>query len=255
VHNQPQPVVQEVKLIQGFDFSVLKQLANGGYQLELKFGSETMNVSQGGNTVASFDSTQSQAQDANNPVAPVLRAMIGARIEYFTDANGKVERLEGVDELAQRVAASGKPQAQANFQQMFNAETLKRYGSFADAMPGHPVSVGDSWPYQEDATTAIGIIKVAMNYTFKNWEQFRGRQCVHVNAAGDISTKSISTANGMAVQIEKGRITGEFWYDPVLGMIVEVNNDQNMTLKIETRAQNMTSQFNQTVRMALVDTP
>ena len=254
VPNQPQPVVQEVKLTQGFDFSALKQLDNGGYQLELKFGNETMNVSQGGNTVVSFDSTQSQAQEADNPVTPVLRAMIGARIEYFTDANGKVERMEGVNELAQRVAATGKPQAQATFQQMFSADTLKRYGSFADAMPGHPVSVGDSWPFQEEVSTAIGVLKVDMKYTFKNWEQFRGRQCAHVNAEGNISTKTISTANGMAVQIEKSRITGEFWYDPSLGMMVELNNDQNMTMKIETRAQNMTSQFNQTIRMALVDT-
>ncbi|MGH7992878.1 MAG: DUF6263 family protein, partial [Limisphaerales bacterium] len=108
VPNQPQPVVQETKLTQGFDMSALKELENGGRQLELKFETETMNVSQGGQNVLSFDSLQSPAQDTNNPVAPVLRAMIGSRIQYFTDANGKVERMEGVDELAKRVAATGQ---------------------------------------------------------------------------------------------------------------------------------------------------
>jgi hypothetical protein len=255
VPNQPQPVVQETKLTQGFDISALKELDNGGRQLELKFETETMNVSQGGQNVLSFDSLQSPAQDTNSPVAPVLRAMIGSRIQYFTDANGKVERMEGVDELAKRVAATGQPQTRAMFQQMFSAETLKRYGSFADSLPGHPVNMGDTWPFQEDVSTSIGVLAVDVKYTFKNWEQHGDRQCAHVDAVGDISTKTISTANGMVVEIKKGKITGEFWFDPVLGMIVEANNNQDLALKITTRAQTMTSQFNQKVRMALVDVP
>lgn len=253
--NQAQPVVQEMKLAQGIEFSVVKALGNGGNELELKFQSETMNVSQGNTTVVNFDSMQSQAEDANSEVAPVLRAMVGARIQYFTDANGNVERVEGVDTLAQRVAATGKPQAQAVFQQMFSAETLKRYGSFAEALPDHPVKVGDTWPHQEDASTAIGVITVDLKNTFTNWEQHHGRNCAHIVVQGDISTKTISTATGMAVEIQNGKITGEIWYDPVMGMLVEVNNDQNLKLKITTRAQTMTSQFNQQVRIALVDTP
>ena len=55
------------------------------------------------------------------------------------------------------------------------------------------------------------------------------------------------------VEIKKGTISGEFWYDPALGMIVEANNDQDLALKITTRTQTMTSQFNQNVRIALVD--
>ncbi|HXR47801.1 MAG TPA: DUF6263 family protein [Candidatus Limnocylindrales bacterium] len=255
VPDQPQPVVQEMNLSQGFDISALKELENGGRQLELKFETETMNVSQGGTTKVSFDSLQSPAQDANNPVAPVLRAMIGARIQYFTDANGKVERMEGVNELAQRVAATGNPQAQASFQQMFSEDTLKRYGSFADSLPGHTVNIGDTWPFQEDVSTSIGVLTVDVKYTFKNWEQHGDRQCAHVDAAGDISTKTISTANGMVVEIKKGTITGEFWFDPVLGMIVEANNNQDLALKITTRQQTMSTQFNQKVRMALVDMP
>ena len=153
VPNQPQPVVQEMKLTQGFDISALKELENGGRQLEMKFETETMDVSQGGPSVLSFDSLQSPAQDANNPVAPVLRAMIGARLQYFTDANGKVERMEGVDELKKRIAATGQPQTQGTFQQMFSEDTLKRYGSFAEALPGHPVNLGDTWPFKEDVSS------------------------------------------------------------------------------------------------------
>jgi len=255
VPDQPQPVVQKMELTQGFDISALKELPNGGRQLELKFDTETMNVFQGDRNILSFDSLQSPAQDANNPAAPVLRTIVGSRIQYFTDANGKVERMEGVDGLAQRVAASGQPQARAMFAQMFSEDTLKRYGSFAESLPGHAVKMGDAWPFKEDVSTSIGVLTVDLKYTFKNWEQHGDRQCAHVNAVGDISTKTISTANGVVVEIKKGKITGEFWFDPVLGMIVEANNDQDLALKITTRAQTMSSQFNQTVRMALVDAP
>jgi hypothetical protein len=255
VPDQPQPVTQNMKLSQGFDISALKELDNGGRQLELKFESESMDVSQGGQSVLSFDSMQRPALDANNPAAQVLRAMIGARIQYFTDANGKVERMTGVDELTRRVATTGQPQTQAMFQQMFSEETLKRYGSFADSLPGHAVNLGDSWPFKEDVSSSIGVLTVELKYTFKNWEQHGDRKCAHVEAVGDISTKTISTANGMVVEIKKGKITGEFWYDPVLGMIVEANNDQDLALKITTRAQTMSSQFSQQVRVALVDVP
>jgi len=66
-------------------------------------------------------------------------------------------------------------------------------------------------------------------------------------------TKSISTALGAAVEIKEGKISGDLWFDPALGMIVEANNDQNMTLNVTTRAQTMRTQFSQKIRLALVD--
>lgn len=253
VPGQPQPMIQQVKLAQDFDFSGVKQLDNGGWQLELKFLSETMNVFLGDRNVMSFDSAQSPAQDANNPVAPLLRALIEARIEYFTDASGKVEKLSGVDELKSRVEATAKPQEQAMFSQMFSEATFKQYGSFADVVPDHPVTVGDSWPMSKEIPTPIGVLKLDMKYTFKNWAQHGDHRCAHVEAEGDISTKSTSTATGMLIEVKKGKISGDFWYDPALGMIVEAANDQTLPLKITTRSQTMASQFTQKVRVVLVN--
>jgi Family of unknown function (DUF6263) len=253
VPNQPEPVTQTVKLLQDFDFSALKNLDDGGRELELTFVSETMNVLRGDRNVLSFNSAQNPTQDADNPVAPIMRAMIGARIQYFTDANGKVEKLEGVDTLMNRIAASGKPQQQAMFKQMFSEDTLKRYGSFADAMPNHAVNIGDTWRLKEDLPSSIGVLALDMKYTFKNWEQHGDRKCVHVEAVGDISTKSISTESGAMVEIKKGEISGEFWFDPELGMIVDMNNDQNLTLKVTTRTQTIPVQFKQKIQFGLVD--
>jgi hypothetical protein len=252
VPGHPQSVVQGVNLTQDFNLSELKELDNGGSQLQLEFLSETLNVSQGDRSVMSFESAQSPAQDAGNPAAPILRAMIGTRIQYFTDANGEVEKMEGVDELRNRIAAAGQPQEQAMFNELFSGDTLKQYGSFAAALPNRTVNIGDHWSLKKDISTSIGVLTLDMEYTFKNWEQHGGRKCAHVEDTGNFLTKSVSTANGMVVEITKGKISGEFWYDPAPGMIVEADNDQNMTLKITTRAQTMTSQISRNVRLTLL---
>ncbi len=251
--NQPQPVKQEVNLNQDLNFSVLKELDNGGRELQLEFENETLDVMQGDRTVLSFDSANNSAQDTNNPAAPVLRAMVGARIRYFTDANGKVEKIEGVDELMHRIAASGKPQEQAMFQQMYSEDTLKQYGSFGDMIPDHPVAVGDSWSVKKDITTGVGIMAVDLKYTFNDWEQHGGRKCMRIENTGNISSKTTSTAMGALVEIQKGKISGDVWFDPELGMIVDVDNNQDMTMKITTRAQTLTQQLNQKIRFSLVD--
>ena len=253
VPDQQQPVAQEMNLKQDFDITALKEIDGGGRQLELQFNSQAMDISQGAQTVLSFNSMNSPGADANNPAASVLRAMIGVRIQYFTDANGKVERMDGMDALEKRIAATGQPREEAMFKQMFSEDTLKRYCSFADGMPNRTVAIGDSWPFRQDIASSIGLLALDMKYTFKNWEQYADRKCAHVVGTGRISTKSVSTANGAMVEIENGKITGDFWFDPVLGMIVGFNDDEDMALKITTRAQTMKTQFNQDVRVALVD--
>ena len=254
VPNQPEPVKQEVNMTQDFNFSALKQLDNGGWELQLEFENQTMDVTQGGHSVLSFDSNEKAAQETNNPIAPILRAMTDARLQYYTDAAGKVEKMDGVDDLMKRIAATGKPQQRAMFQQMFSEDTLKRYGSFSEALPNRSVNVGDSWSMKNDIVSTIGTLTIDMKYTFQNWEQHGDRRCAHVEAAGDISSKSVSAATvGAAVEIEKGKVSGEMWFDPELGMIVDFNSDQKMSLKVTTRQQTVTPQLTQKVRLSLMD--
>ena len=254
VPNQPDPVKQQVKLTQNFSLGALKKLDNGGWELQLEFENETLGVSTGGRSVLSFDSNENPAQETNNPAAPILRAMVGARLQYFTDAAGKVEKMGGVDDLMKRISANGTPQQRGMFQQMFSEDTLKRYGSFSEALPNRMVNVGESWSVKNDIVSPIGTLAMDMNYTFKNWEQHGDRKCAHVDATGTITSKNISAANvGAAVEIQKGKISGDFWFDPDAGMIVDVHNNQDMTLKITTRTQTLTQQLNQKVRLSLVD--
>ena len=251
---QPEPVKQEVKMAQDFTFTAVNQLDNGGWQLELEFEQESMDVLQGGRSVLNFDTTQSPDMDTNNPVAPIMRAMVGARIQYFIDASGKVEKLGGVAELLNHIVATTKPRQQAMFKQMFSEDTLKQYGSFSETLPNRLVNIGESWSVKRDIGSAIGTLTVDMNYTFKNWELHGDRQCAHIVDTGNIYSKSVSAAmTGAAVEVESGKTSGDVWFDPELGMIVDVNTDQDMTMKITTRTATFRQQLNQKIRMKLVD--
>jgi outer membrane murein-binding lipoprotein Lpp len=252
--DQPDPVKQNIKMMQNFNLGALKKLDNGGWELQLEFENESLNVLMGGRSVMTFDSNENSAQETNNPAAAILRAMIGARLQYFTDASGKVEKMGGLDELMKRISAVATQQQRGMFQQMFSEDTLKRYGSFSEALPNRIVNVGESWSHKDDIVSTIGTLSMDMNYTFKNWEQHGDRKCAHVETAGTIATKTVSAANvGAAVEVQNGKITGDFWFDPELGMIVDVHNTQDMTLKITTRNQNLTQQLSQKIRLSLVD--
>ncbi|HVU27233.1 MAG TPA: DUF6263 family protein [Verrucomicrobiae bacterium] len=255
VPNQSQPVKSEVSLAQDFDISALKELSSGGWQLELKFVDETFDASQGGQKILSFDSIQNSSADPNNPAA-LLGVIIGARLQYFTDADGKVEKVEGVDDLMNRVATAGKPQTpgKALFNQLFGAGRLKQYVALGDWMPKRVVKVGERWSVKNNVDSpAVGTVAVDMQFNFKNWEQHGDHRCAHVEMTGDLSTKNISTATGAAISIEKASISGDFWFDPQLGMVVETDSEQNLTLKMTTQAQTLTPQLSQKTRVTLVD--
>ena len=92
---QPQSFKQSVNLAQDYNLSVRKELDNGGRQLELEFTGETMDVCVGERKVSSFDSKQDSAHDGGVSMSAMLRKQLGARFQFFTDADGQVEKMEG----------------------------------------------------------------------------------------------------------------------------------------------------------------
>jgi RNA polymerase sigma factor (sigma-70 family) len=246
--NQPEPMKIGVDFAQNFDISAQQKLDNGGWQLELEFVKVTMAVLQGGRTIMSFDSAPG-SPDADNPAA----AIIGAHLKLFTDATGKIEKIEGLDELTRRIATNAKSQEQAIFKQMFSEEVVKQYTSFGEVLPNRSVNMGEDWTVRKDVATSAGAVRVDIKYTFQNWEQHADRLCAHIKTAGEISTKSISAAAGTAMEIKKGKTTGDLWFDPALGMIVEGNSDQTMSMMINTQTAALPTQLRQSVRVLLLD--
>jgi RNA polymerase sigma factor (sigma-70 family) len=234
------PVEQGLRWTQDFNLATLKDLPAGGWQVELEFANEAMEESQAGHNVLSFDSTQSQAENTHNPLA-ILSALVGVRLEYFTDADGKVQTVEGINQLTDHIAAVGTPQQRQVFYDLFGGDQLKNLLSGGDWMPNRIVKVGESWSLKKDVADAIGVVTVNLKLNFKNWEQHGDRKCAHIEGAGNVSSKNVSTASGEMVEIKQGNISEEFWFDPELGLIAG-NGNEDLILKITTRTQTMTKE-------------
>jgi hypothetical protein len=257
IPNRQQPMKQVLKYIQDFHYAPGKDLDDGGRQVELEFDSSSFNFSQNGRVMINFDSTQKTPLAANNPatqVGAVMKAMLGVPLEYNFGADGTVEKIDGIDALQNRIDAAASPQQRQQMQQMFSEGTLKQYGSIGQSLPDHPVNVGDTWTVDRDITTPAGVMTINLTYTFKGWQQFDGRNCAHLVATGDITSKSPSMqVAGATIDVQSGTVTGDDWFDPALGMLVALNSDQDMTMKITMQGRTMTQKAKQNLRMSLVD--
>jgi hypothetical protein len=250
---QSQPVQTGYKWTQDFNISAPKELPEGGWQLELEFENEALDESQAGRNILSFDSAQSRAVDARNPLT-ILGALIGARLEYFTDAEGKVQRVEGMNQLTNHIAAVGTRAQRQVFNELFGGDQLmKDYLSSGDWLPNRAMKAGESWSVKHDQANLIGILTVSMKFTFKNWEQHGDRRCARVVGTGTVSSKSVSTASGAMVKIEKGTISEEFWFDPEPGMIVDGNETVEAILKITTRTETTTDEEHDKIQWTLAE--
>jgi hypothetical protein len=251
--NQSKPVKQVQKMTQDYNFSLVRELDNGGWQLQLEFEGLTLEVSTGDRKVFSADSTQNSALDAKNPVGGRLRKMVGARLQYFTDANGKVEKMEGYPELVTRVAGEN-PQEQAAFRDLFGENSLKQYGSIGeDTTPRRIVKLGDSWLIRLEVPDDNGTLNVDLKCTFKNWEQHADRKCMRIKVTGNFSPQAASNTASLPAKIIKGELSGEAWFDPALGMIAELALDEDVNVKRITRqGQTLTFPVNHKIRRALV---
>lgn len=251
--DEPKPVKQVRKMTMDYTVSVLKELADGGRELECSFTVIKTSSSEGKRQTLDFDSTRDTAPDADNPVASMFHRLIGERVRLVLDAEGRVVRVDGYDAFVDRVAGSRQAQMKAMFRQMFSEDNLKQIGSVADGLPDHPVKAGDHWPVNLELPNPIGIIVIHLKDTFKGWESRAGRQCVRIAFEGDIASKPGPNSANTSARLEKGVISGQTWFDPALGMMVQSDDAEDMPLQIKNRGRVISGQIHRTASRTLLD--
>jgi len=250
------PLKQDVSLSQAFAVTVNKTNDDGGAELGMEFLSYHMDQMTGGRQAVRFDSADDPAKDGRNPIAPIFRKIVGAKLTFTVDADGKVVNVEGVDELIANIRQGLNPQVASVVDSMVNEDQFKQYLDASRAMPNHAVNVGDTWPIDfEMKIAAVGRLKLHLDCKFVGMEQHGDRNCAKIDYTGTMTSKAIPGADPKAVsaQIEKGKLTGTTWFDPDLGMVVDSTGEQTFAAKINANGQKLTANFTQETGAKLVE--
>lgn len=250
--DRPKPGTQSVKMTQDLDFVLLKELDGGGWQLQLEFKRLTLEVFEGDRLTLSANSDPDPAREAGQAVEAQLRRMVGARLQYFLDANCKVQRMEGYPELVNRVAGKS-PQEQGAFKELFDEADLTKLGSFAeDTTPRRVVKLGESWPVTLEVPSDNDVLNVDLKCTFKNWEARADRRCMRIGFTGSLSAGAGAKARPPRIAISKARISGDVWFDPELGMLVDKIVEDSMDMQTTQRGESVTMPFSERHQLTLL---
>jgi hypothetical protein len=252
IPDEPKPVKQVRTVSMDYTVSVLKELADGGRELELQFTAVKTSLTDGNRQTLDVDSARDATPGASEPPGSILNRLFSERVRLVVNAAGKAIRVDGFKEFANRVIGDGDPHAKAVFHQMLNEDRLKEFGTVAEDLPDHAVKAGDHWLVNLELPIPIGIIDIHLKDTFKNWESHAGRQCVRIAFKGDFSTKPGSSANTSA-KIENGDISGETWFDPALGMVVQSDDVEEMPLQFKNRGRIITGQVHRKASRTLLN--
>ena len=261
---KPDPMKQELSLTSQHAFSVVKELPDGGREVELQHLSFRLEFDAGGYSWR-FDSDRSSSADQSE-TARVFKIILGGKVRYFMDANNQVERMEGVNELVNRLnlyeGAKLKPgmtwdnqaldkvlsrirsgarqplddSTTFGLKSMFNEDYFKSKldPSF---LPRQAVQPGDTWTFsRESRENKLGLLNANIireyTVTFKSWDLRADRLCARLEFHG--TEKTIPQAESETVRriipVKEGTFSGVVWFDPEAGRGVEVNVDRDLKI-------------------------
>lgn len=255
VGGMPQPLKQETSMGQQYAAYVNKTNDDGSAELGMDFVSYHYDQTTGGRPIIRFDSASDPSTDGRNPIAPVFRKIAAAKLTFTVDADGKVASVDGMEDLIARLHDGAPPQVAPIVDSMVNEDQFKEYLDLGRALPNHAVNAGDKWPVDfEMKIAAVGRLKLHLDCTYTGMEQHGDRNCAHIDFTGTMTSKPIAGAESMPVsaQIEKGKLSGQTWFDPDLGMVIDAAGQQNFDAKINANGQKLTGTFTQTTGAKLV---
>lgn len=249
---KPEPVEHKFSLVSQYAYTAVRELPGGGREVELQHLAFRMEAD-----LWRYDSARSSAADESE-IAKVFKTILRAKVRYFLNAKNQVERMEGVDELLNRLnlyeGAKLKPgmtwdnqaldkvlsrilsrtpqpldEAAWGLRKMFTEDYFKSKldSSF---FPDKAVQPGDTWTFcRESRKNKRSLFSVNLlrecAVMFRSWEMRADRLCARLDFHGTERTSpEAQSETARAINpVTEGTFSGAMWFDPELGRAIEVN--------------------------------
>jgi len=261
----PYPLKYDIAIGFEYAFTVLKEVPEGGREVELELLEARIGTMAGGMTWQ-YDSAKKSSADpsSHSMVAATFGIIVGAKVRYFLDASHRIERMEGVDELMKQLKPA-VPLAQPSnpsdpfvwvrnmFSNIFTETYFKRLAKLDRLLPPTAVQPGDSWTVLD--AYPIEETRGDFKVVFQSWEMRADRPCARLEFQGvgkgtvkNNPETTLNTGSGMVLRegkwveagarvsnsILEGTTSGVAWFDPELGLTHETNaiNDFKMVKTI-----------------------
>jgi hypothetical protein len=235
IPGQPAPIKQDVTMGQEYGLTVLKENPDGGHEVEMEFLNARLGSTMGGKTVLNYDSAKKSPADKAEEVADMFGKIVGSKIKFFLNASNDVVRVEGAQEMMNRLSSGAPADQLALLKSMYSESYFKQMMSHYRFLPGKAVQPGESWPVQfEFPMERMGTLLLDYTFTFQSWEMHGKRNCARIEFQGTIKNKPDpdSTTPGMSVSSFEGTTSGVSWFDPELGITIDTTMNQDITMVI-----------------------
>jgi hypothetical protein len=256
----PQATEHKLFLASQYAYNVVRELPAGGREVELEHLGFRMEFESGG-YLWRYDSARSSSADQSS-IAGLLKTIMSAKVRYFLDANNRVERMEGVDELVKRLNVlegaklkpgmtwdnkaldkvlnrliSGARQPLENIdsalRMMFN-EDYFRTRIDSSFLPGKAVQPGDTWSFSREwLKHGRNLFNAGVMHdctvTFHSWEMHGARLCARLEFQGiEKSRPQDQSRTGKIISLTtEGTFSGVVWFEPESGRGIEANSDRD----------------------------
>lgn len=186
----------------------VKQAGETGSTLELVYESIKF-VMESGDVKMEFDSASPAKSDEMNPVAPMLRPIVGTTLTLQMDKNGNITSVKGGESLAGTPAAdiagqfTGDDVIKNLFGPIFSAKT-----------DDGEAAIGETWTSDDTIESPMGNMKIKMIKTLKSVSggvakiDLNGSVTLDASANGPVSIKDSSIKGNVDWDTESGMLTG-----------------------------------------------
>ncbi|MFM1768999.1 MAG: hypothetical protein RJA22_1528 [Verrucomicrobiota bacterium] len=235
----PGPVRQDVALSMEYTLAPAGLREGGGQELEMTLGDLDMAVSSGGREVLRFD-TRAAAAGGETGTATLMRGLVGVRLKCLLNASNRVERVEGWRDPLRQASASAPAAGRGAMASILTEDYFRQLADFGRMLPQRVVRPGESWTNQQEISLGpLGRVILDLAYTFKAWETRAGQDCAAVAFTG--TARSGAPGAGAPspfgrLNVEDGRISGTYWFNPQEGRMVEAALQQDLTLGVDLPA-------------------